>query len=430
MDTVLQATVRRIKTVEEDTDKTLSNDLEYVINSIAKQETKFCLIRDNLIETCFSHCKSDHLSPSHYVQCLQILQQLAVLLSVREQIISSDSPSFIPNISDLLHSDDENVRFNACKLVSTICSFQDSITKMAHSPITEILYDLLFDSSYIVVSEALNSFSFITNYIRNTPEKVVQKIIEILSRTDKKDVNRCKSNMKCLWNMCSSWEIKELAIKHGAVDAIPKFLSMAYAKQQYDVCRCATGLLMPISVCESGKDAIIASSSVIGSLAYLASNQSINDEIKSNSAIVLCNISDHPKGLQKAGKELIHKHALIIELFGKDKAAQIGHFYMKEEKALTQQSAVQLLGLVGQQKEGGLDAVWKCLNILPELIVIFMTNERERIMSMALDCIISLTQHNDTAQRILRKEARRSQPFLETARKIPELQPFLKEELM
>jgi len=301
---------------------------------------------------------------------------------------------------------------------------------MAHSPITEILYDLLFDVSYMVVSETLQSLSSITNYIRKSPEKVVQKMIQILSRTDKQDVNRVGSNVKCLWNICTLWEIKELAIKHGVVDSVSKFLSTSYAKQEADVCRCVVGLLMPISVCESGKEAIISRESVIGSLAYLVSNANINAEIQSNSGMVLSNISDHPKGLQQAGKELIHKHALIIQLFGADKAAQIGHFYMNDERALTQQSAVQLLALVAQQKDGGLDAVWKCLNILPELIDIFMTNDRERIMSLALDCIIVLCRHNETAQRVLRKEARRSQAFLQTANKIPELQPFLIEELM
>lgn len=426
MDTVLEATVNRIKSFEDNDSTTkLSEDLDYAVNSISKQETKAALISGDFIETCFTLCQNEALSASHRVQCLQIVGQLAVLYSARQRLVE-----LIPAISELLRSEADSVRLHCCRLVSTVCSFQDSLSAVAHSAITEIAYELLFDSSYDVATESLHALSAITNLIRSSPEKVVQKLIRSLSRTDKKEVARCESNLQCLWNVCSLREIKELALKHQVVEAVSRFLSMAFAKTEPAVCRRAAGLLMPLSVCRRGKDAIIRSRTVIGALSYLASTQSVGAEIRSNSGTVLSNVSDHPEGLQKAGKELIHKNAFIIKLFGADKAAQIAHFHLAAEKPLTQQSAVQLLALTAQQTDGGLDAVWKCPDILPELVDIVMTNDRERIMSLALDVVIALCRHRQTAQVILRKEARRSAAFLETAKKIPELQPFLTDELL
>ena len=59
-----------------------------------------------------------------------------------------------------------------------------------------------------------------------------------------------------------------------------------------------------------------------------------------------------------------------------------------------------------------------------------MTAEKERTIAIALDCIIMLCRNNETAQRILRKEARRSKCFYETAKKFELLQPFLTDDLM
>ena len=430
MDTVLQATVHRIKIFGNDTHK-LNDDLEYTLNNIPKQETKASLIQHQFIQTCFSLFNNDLLSSSHIVQLLQITQKLSVLLSARKIIINKDqnSESYIPNIAQLLNSKDEKIRYNACKLVSIIAFFEDSINTISNSEITEILYDLLFDEKYEIVSETLKSLSYITNYIRDTPEKVVSKMIQILMRTDKSDINRCESNLKCLWNICTTWSIKEIAIKHEIVKSTSKFLSTTYARKEPNICRCATGLLMPISVCESGKESIITNGDIIKSLSYLVSSKNIDQDIQNNTGIVLQNMSDHPNGIIMIGKELIHKHPLLIQLFGNDKSAKIGHFYMKTEKQLIQQSAVQLLGLVAQQKDG-IDSVWKCLNILQDLIDIFMMAEKERMISIALDCIIMLCQNNETAQIILRKEARRSQPFYETIKKIEQLEPYIAKDLL
>ena len=429
MDTVLQATVYRIKTYQDNT-KQLTDDLDYTNNSIAQQETKSALIDDKLIQTCFELFDNTSLSPSHLVEILKIIQKLAVLYSARKLIIA-EKQLYIEQICQLLSSKDENVRLNACKLVTIICFFEDSINTISHSKITEILYDLLFDSNYNIISETLQSLSYITNYIRVCPEKVVQKMIQILSSTDKSDVKRCESNLKCLWNICTTWQMKEIAIKHQIVVSLSKFLSTTYAKQESTVCRCASGLLMPISVCESGKEAIISATNIITSLCYLVSNKHIHLDIQNNSGIVLQNISDHSKGLLIIGKELIHKHQLLIQLFGNDKAAQIAQYYMnKDDNQLMQQSAVGLLALVAQQKNNGIDAVWKCLNIVPELIDIFMMTEKDRTIALALDCIIMLCQSQETAQIILRKEARRSQAFYSTANKIEQLQPFLAPHLM
>eukprot|EP01084_Bolivina_argentea_P126943 224620_1 len=235
-------------------------------------------------------------------------------------------------------------------------------------------------------------------------------MIKILSKTDKNDTNRCENNLKCLWNICTKWEIKEIAIKYKVVKTMSKFLSTSYAKQEPNISQCATGLLMPISTCESGKNSIISNKNIITSLSYLVSNKNIDINIQNNGSIVLCNISDHPKGLLMVGKELISKQSLIIKLFGNDKSAKIGHFYMKDQQQTIQQSAVQLLALVSQQNNG-INAVWQCLNILPELIDIFMLAEKERTISLALDCMIMLCKSNQTAQIMLRKEARRSEPF-------------------
>ena len=450
MDTVLQATVFRIKSFEDDTIK-LTDDLDYVINNISNQNTKAALITDNFIQTCFTLCKNDKLSPSHIIQCLPIIQKLVVLYSARQIVIIPDiniEQSFISDIAKLLNSKDENVRYNACKLLSIICFFEDSINIISNSEITQILYDLLLtDKTYNVISETLKSLSFITNYIRNTPENVVQKMIEILHKTDKTDIYRCESNLKCLRNICTKWDIKEIAIKYEIVKSISKFLSTTYARQEPNICKCACGVLMTISVCENGKDSMINKNpNIITSLGYLVSSKNIDINIQNNAAIILQNISDHPMGLIKIGKELIHKHSLLIKLFGMDKSAKIGHFYMKiheikegetereikkkqRQNELIQQSAVQLLALVAQQKDG-IHSVWACLNILPQLIDIFMMAEKDRIIAVALDCIIMLCQNNETAQRILRKEARRSKCFFETAKKFELLQPYLTPELM
>eukprot|EP01083_Nonionella_stella_P238228 834981_1 len=423
MNTVAQATVHRIQTFADNVLK-LTDDLYYITDHIANPETKAALIQHQFIETLFALCQNESVSASHRVQSLQIMNQLAALYSARNII-----NTYIELISTLLKSEDETVRLNTCKLVSTLCFFQDSVLPSANSEITPILYELLFDDADDVVSETLSSLSFITNYIRNAPENVVEKLIQLLSKTDKQNTNRAQNNLNCLWNICTKWDIKEIAIKHQVVPTTSRFLSTSFAKQEPSVSRCATGLLMPISVCESGKNAILSNPKIISSLSYLVSNKSVNADITNNSGVVLSNIADHPKGLLMIGKELIQKHALLIQLFGCDKSATIGHVYMKDEKALIQQSAVQLLALIAQQKDGQI-AVWKCLNILPQLIDLFMSAEKERTISLALDCIIMLCQSNQCAQRILRQEARRSPSFLETARKISLLQPFLTPELM
>jgi len=355
---------------------------------------------------------------------------LAVLFSARRILVASEPDSFIPSIAALLRSGDEGVRRSACKLVSIVCSFEDSLNAVASSPITAILYDLLFDASDDVVTEALHSLSSVTNQIRETPEKVVAKLIALLKATEKAKVARCSSALQCLSNICALWRIKELAIRHEIVAATPKFLSTTYAKTEPSVCRRAAALLMPISVCEAGKDAIIGAKGVLGALSFLVSAKYIAADIQTNSGAVLQNVADHPKGVFLIGKELIHKHGLIIRLFGHEKAAAIGQHFLGDEKALIQQSAVQLLALVAQHPNDGIDAVWKCRNILPQLIDVFMLHEKDRIVSLALDCIIMLCRANDTAQRILRKEARRSKAFLETARKIQQLTPFLADDLM
>jgi len=429
MDSVLDAAVQRIKNFTDDVD-TLKADLSYTTNSISKQETKAALIGGQFIETCFALFEHQSLSPSHRVQLLDITQKLAVLYSARRILVSSEPDSFIPSIAAALRSGDEHVRHSACKLVKIVCSFEDSLNAVASSPITPILYDLLFDASHDVVSETLHSLSSITNQIRDTPEKVVAKLIAVLRATDKADVARCESNLSCLWNICAVWQIKELAIQHQIVDATAKFLSTTFAKAEPAVCRRAAGLLMPISVCEAGKDAIIAAKGIVSALSYLVSNKYVADDIQRNSGIVLCNIGDHPQGLLLIGKELIHKHGLLIRLFGHDRAAAIGQHFLASEKQLIQQSAVQLLALVAQHTPGGIDAVWKCRNVLPQLIDVFMLSEKDRIVSLALDCILMLCQTKQTAQRILRKEARRSKPFLETARKIEQLKPFLDADLI
>eukprot|EP01084_Bolivina_argentea_P149757 261594_1 len=132
MNTVLQATIYRIKTFKDDIHQ-LQDDLNYTINNISKQETKAALIQDKFIQTCFHLCSDESLSPTHIVQIVQIIQKLVVLYSARNIIISIEKQSYIPNIIQLLKFDDNNVKYNACKLVSTICFFEDSINAVSNS---------------------------------------------------------------------------------------------------------------------------------------------------------------------------------------------------------------------------------------------------------------------------------------------------------
>ena len=425
MDTVLQATVNRIKAfVNESDTSAIKSDLEYTANSIFKQETKASLISTKFIQTLFSLFNNDSLSSSHYVLILQITQKLAVLRSARTVITT-----YIPNIANLLKSESDSVRLNSCKLVSTCCLFDDSINTISDSEITQILYDLLFDDDQDIVSETLKALSFVTNYIRSTPENVIVRLIQILSKTDKFEVIRCDNALKVLSNICAEWEMKEVVIKHNVIKSVAKFLSTSYAQKEEAVSRSASGLLMMISVCESGKESLLSNKAIIAALCYLVSNKSIDSVISKNSGIAICNIGDHPKGLLIVGKELIHKHALLITLFGGDKAAKIGFALMQNENAFVQQSALQILALILQQKDG-VDAVWRCKNILRALIDVFMMAEKDRVVAIALNCIIMICQKNKAANIILRGKARQSKTFFQTAKKIVSLQPFVADELM
>lgn len=421
MDSVLEATAYRIKSFDDETNAdALKSDLEYAANNIFNQESKAQLISNKFIHTLFSLFDSDSLSSDHFVFILQIIQKLAVLLSARTIIITT----YIPNIAKLLKSTHQSVRLNACKLLQTICLFEDSVHRVSYSQITDILYDLLLNDEL----QTLAVLSLIKTK-QTTPENVICKLIEILSKSDKFDANiRCDDTLKILTNICATQQI-EIVIKENGIKSLSKFLSTAYAKKEEIVCRSTSALLMLISVCENGKESLLSNKAIIASLCYLVSNKSIDSIIWRNAGITLQNVCDHPKGLLVVGKELIHKHAVIIDLFQNDKAAKIGFAYMQHENALIQQSAIQILALIIQQNNG-IDSVLKCLNILSELIDIFMTNKKERTMALALDCIIMMCQRNKTQQIILRKEARRNNAFYQNAKKIKELKAFLTDDLM
>lgn len=431
MDSVLEATVHRIKAFEnEKNSKNIKSDFDYAANNISKQETKASLIGNKFIQTLFSLFDHDSLSSDHFVQILQIMQKLATLRSARAIITK-----YIAQIVKLLKSENECVRLHACTLLSVLCLFDDAIISVSNQKIIDILHNLMFDDNERIVLEALTAFAFLTNYNRTnkemeTPKNVILRLIQILSTTQKFDVIPCNETLKILSNLCAKWKMKQAVIEHNAIKFVAKFLSTSYAKKEEKVSRSASALLMSISVCESGKESLLSNKAIIASLCYLVSNKSIDPIICTNSRIALLNISDHPNGIFVVGKELIHKHALLIDMFGCDKAAKIGFAQMKNsENAFIQQSALQILALIAQQKNG-IDAVCKNLNVCENLIDVFMMAQKDRTVAIALDCIIMLCQKNKTAQTILRKEARRNDAFYQTAKQIQQLQPFIADNLM
>lgn len=263
-----------------------------------------------------------------------------------------------------------------------------------------------------------------------TPENVIEQIINVLNLTDTKDIEKCTNGLTCLWNICSVPNQTEIAIKKNIVNnAIVKFLNVTYAKQEPNVVRHACGLLMPISISQSGKQAIIQShekSNIIKSLCVLVSDSEIKPLIRQNLGFVLNNLTDDSTAILMTGKELIHKHHLLINLLGNDKAAIIGHHFIKDEDVQTQQSSLELISFICQRDGNeGIDSVWKCLNILPELIDIFMTANTQTSIKLALDCIIMICERINAAQYILIQEAKRSKPFAKTALQIPQLKVIL-----
>ena len=90
-----------------------------------------------------------------------------------------------------------------------------------------------------------------------------------------------------------------------------------------------------------------------------------------------------------------------------------------------QESSLKLLALICQRdKFQGVFSIWKCLNMLPQLIDIFMTSESDNSVQLSLDCIIMICQHVNVAKFTLIQEAKRSKPFYQTAKQIPQLKPF------
>ena len=265
-----------------------------------------------------------------------------------------------------------------------------------------------------------------------TPENVVEQIINVLNLTDTTEIEKCTNGLTCLWNICSVPSMTEIAITKNVVNhAIVKFLDISYAKKEPNVVRHACGLLMPISISQSGKQAIIESntkSGIIKSLCTLVSDSEIKPLIRQNIGFVLNNLTDDPKAILMTGKQLIHKHHLLINLLGNDKAAVIGHHFIQDKNLQIQQSALELVAFICQRDgdaNEGIDAVWKCLNILPDLIDIFMTSNTQTSIKLALDCIIMICQAITAAQYILIQEAKRSKPFAKTALQIPQLKSIL-----
>ena len=68
--------------------------------------------------------------------------------------------------------------------------------------------------------------------------------------------------------------------------------------------------------------------------------------------------------------------------------------------------------------------VYGGLNILPQLIDIFMTNDNEKSIQLALDCIIMIAKDVNVAKFTLIQEAKRSKPFYQTVLQIPQLAPY------
>lgn len=145
--------------------------------------------------------------------------------------------------------------------------------------------------------EAVNCLKSITNYVREHPEHVAQRMVELLNSTktgenelffscrvdssmhlqlfscvslemNKGNVCYVTNLMTCIWNISANWQMKEIIIKSEVIKAISKFLDPKWSNQTSwpEVTRHATGLLMPISVCESGKNSFNENTDIIAQL--------------------------------------------------------------------------------------------------------------------------------------------------------------------
>ena len=70
-------------------------------------------------------------------------------------------------------------------------------------------------------------------------------------------------------------------------------------------------------------------------------------------------------------------------------------------------------------KKGGIDSIWKCFNILINLLDILMTNEDQMNVKLALDIILIVVTNIKPAKQLLEKEIRSSKALEKTLLKIP-----------
>ncbi|ETO09393.1 hypothetical protein RFI_27983 [Reticulomyxa filosa] len=407
-----------------------TEDLEYVLESIANPTTKAALVSHNIIQILFRFLEKKDQDFAVIVNYIDRTQRNAGQYNVNQPdffySFGLQTQKFLNvTLSKFTTNDPELIR-EICELLAILSFHADSLSVVAK---LIKLYQLLNFEDNRIVFAALKCLSEITNIVKNPSEEVISVIVGFLEKYNTEKYNEkfkkaIESTVRCLRNITVNCKSKQTAVEKGAVKVIVKYISLGDGKNIPQICQDCCAILMNVSACISGKKSLIDNKNALEKL----SPYSLLEICYSNGEFIIYNLKIFYIYLPVVlFSHCQYRPKLIINLFGVNSSAKIGYHFGINDACVDSENktyAMRLLAITCKEPNGA-KAVWKSLNIIPKLVDIFMLSQNELDVAYALDCIISLCKEISTAAILLQKEAKRSTAFHQTALQIFELKPYL-----